>query len=129
VEDLYADDLAFRVFSRSDAFPPEQAFDFFLGWINDKSASSRNSKAVWLNIGIMLNNCFALSNMIRHNVPDVKGQAENKVQRFLSRADARMRKEFTYFKDFMTNMKEDVTEKEFEENLKNYLMKTAELAD
>ena len=91
LQDLYADDVAFRVFNRSEAFPPDQAFDFFLSWINDTPGASRNVKAVWLNVGIMLNNCFALSNMIRHHVPDVNNRAENRVQKFLSHANERMR--------------------------------------
>jgi hypothetical protein len=128
VQDLYADDVAFQVFDRSETFPPDQAFDFFLSWMNDEPAASRNVKAVWLNIGMMLNNCFALSNMIRHRVPDVNNQAENRVQKFLSLATERVREEFAYFKSFMTDLKENVTEKEFEENLTNYLIRITELA-
>jgi hypothetical protein len=129
IQDLYADDVAFRVFSRSGIFPPDQVFKFFLEWINDKPVRLRSARSVWLNIGIMLDNCFALSNMIRHNVPDVNNQAENKALRFLSRTDERMRKEFTYFKDFTTNLKENITEKEFERNLTDYLAKIIDLAE
>jgi hypothetical protein len=128
VQDLYADDVTFRVFSRSRTFPPDQAFSFFLDWINDKPVDSKSAKTVWLNIGIMLDNCFALSNMIRHSVPDINHEAENKAQRFLSQTDERMEKEFAYFKDFMTNLKENVKEREFEKNLTDYLMKIIELA-
>jgi hypothetical protein len=128
IQDLYADDLAFRVFSQSGAFPPDQAFSFFTDWINDKPAGSRSTRDAWLNIGIMLDNCFALSNMIRHNVPDVNNQAENKAEKFLAQTNERMKEEFTYFKDFMTNLRENITEKEFEEELTDYLMKIIRLA-
>ena len=128
IQDLYADDLAFRVFSQNEAFPPERALSFFLDWINDKPVNSKGARALWLNIGIMLDNCFALSNMIRHNVPDINNQAENKVEKFLSQTNERLKEEFTYFKDFMTNLKENITEKEFEEDLTAYLMKIIELA-
>jgi hypothetical protein len=127
VQDLYADDVAFQVFSQSGAFPPDRAFSFFLDWINDKPLGSKSAKAVWLNIGIMLDNCFALSSMIRHNVPDVNNQAENKVQKFLTQTNERMKKEFPYFKDFMTNLKENITEKEFEKNLTDYLIRIVKL--
>jgi hypothetical protein len=40
-----------------------------------------------------------------------------------------MRKEFTYFKDFTTNLKENITEKEFERNLTDYLAKIIDLAE
>jgi hypothetical protein len=128
IQDLYADDVAFRAFSQSGAFPPDQAFNFFLDWINDKPIDPKSAKTVWLNVGIMLDNCFALSNIIRHNVLDVNNQAENKVQEFLSQTDERMKKEFAYLREFMTNLKENVTEKEFEKNLTNYLTKITELA-
>lgn len=128
IQDLYADDVAFRVFSQSGAFPPDQALSFFLDWINDKPVDSKSARAVWLNIGIMLDNCFALSNMIRHNVPDISNQAENKVQKFLSQTSERMKEEFACFKDFMTDLKENITEKEFEKKT-NYLIKVAELAN
>jgi len=32
-----------------------------------------------------------------------------------------MKKEFMYFKNFMINLKEDITEKEFEKDLTDYL--------
>jgi hypothetical protein len=127
VQDLYADDVAFRVFSQSGMFPPDQAFSFFLDWINDKPLDSKSARAVWLNIGIMLDNCFALSSMIRHNVPDIGNQAENKAQKFLTQTNERIKKEFVYLKDFMTNLKESITEKEFEKSLTDYLIRIVEL--
>jgi hypothetical protein len=129
VQDLYADDVAFRAFGRSGVFSLGQAFDFFLSWINDEPVDSRNARAVWQNIGILLNNCFALSNMMRHGVPDVNNQAENKVQEFLSQTDERIKEGFEYFKDFMIHLKENITEREFERELTDYLMKITELAD
>jgi hypothetical protein len=129
IQDVYADDVAFRVFSQSGKFPVDQAFKFFLNWIKDKPLDSKNAKTVWTNIGIMLDNCFAVSNMIRHDVPDVDGQAQNKVQEFLFQIDERMKEEFAYFKNFMVNLKEDITEKKFEENLTDYLMRITKLAN
>jgi hypothetical protein len=129
VQDLYADDVAFRAFSLSGSFTLDEAFNFFLSWISDKPVDLRSVKSVWLNIGMLLNNCFALSNMMRHGVPDVNGQAENKAQKFLSHTNSRMKEGFAYLKDFMTNTKENPTEKEFEENLTHYLMKIVELAN
>jgi hypothetical protein len=110
-------------------FPPDQAFSFFLDWINDKPVDLKSARAVWLNIGIMLDNCFALSNMIRHNVPDINNQAENKAQKFLSQTDEQTRKEFAYFRDFMTSLKENITEREFEKNLTDYLLRITKLAE
>lgn len=129
IQDLYADDIAFKVFARSETFALEQVFNFFLDWISDSPSFSENAKTMWQNIGTMLNNCFVLSNMIRHNMPDNDHQAEDKVQRFLSKADDQMKEAFSYFKDFMTNLKENITPQEFEEKLTDYLTKIVNLAN
>ena len=71
---------------------------------------------------------LALSNMTRHNIPDPDNQAENKTRKFLSQTNEQTKHEFEHFKNFMTNLKENTTEKEFEENLTNYLTRIMELA-
>ena len=127
IQDLYADDISFKVFVKSNVFTPEQAFDFFLDWINESPITSRTAKAKWLNIGIMLNNCFAISNLTRHNIKDIDNQAENKAQKFLSQINASMKKEFTYFRNFMTNLKENPAETQFNKDLTEYLTRTVKL--
>jgi hypothetical protein len=129
VQDLYADDISFKVFSHSNLFPPNQASAFFLNWINDQPSRAKGAKTVWLNIGTMLDNCFALSNMIRHNVPDPNHEAENKVQKFLSQTNKKMNETFSYIKNFMINLKENVPEKEFAKNFTEYLTKIVDLAE
>ncbi len=121
VQDLYADDLAFQVFRKGGAFTPEQAHSFFLEWINDTPLEEKSSKDRWQNVGIMLNNCFAVSNLARHKIPDIDNQVENAVKRFLSKVDGRMRSEFPYFRNFMTNLTEDIMREQFEKDLTEYL--------
>jgi hypothetical protein len=126
---LYADDVAFRAFIQLGALRADEIFEFFLDWISDKPVRSRSAKTVWLNVELMLNNCFAVSNMIRHGTPDIGNQAENKIQRFLSQTNERMKEAFTYFKGFMTNLEENITEKEFEQSLTKYLIRVVALAN
>lgn len=128
IQDLYADDIAFKVFQKSGGFTPEQAFEFFLDWINDTAITPKTKKDKWLNIDIMLNNCFAISNLTRHKIKDIDNQAENKVQKFLSQVDASMKKEFSHFRNFMANLKENPTETQFKKDLTEYLTITTELA-
>jgi hypothetical protein len=128
VQDLYADDVAFRVFSRNEAFQDGQVFDFFLSWISEKPLDEETPKNVWMNVGIMLNNCFVLSNMVRHGLPDVDDRAANKVQKFLSQKNDRMNREFWHFKDFMVGLKDDPGTEEFEKNLTEYLERVIKLA-
>jgi hypothetical protein len=128
VQDLYADDVAFQVFSRNEAFRNGQVFDFFLSWINEKPLDEETPKNVWLNVDIMLNNCFVLSNMMRHGLPDVEDRAANKVQKFLSQTNDRMKGEFWHFKDFMVGLKDDPNTEEFEKSLTDYLERVIKLA-
>lgn len=129
IQDLYADDVAFKVFSQSMRFSLDQLFNFFLSWINDRLMDSGSPKTTWLNIGIMLNSCFALSNIARHNVPDINNQAGNRVQKLLSQTNKRMREVFGYLRSFVTNLKENITEKKFEEGLTKYLIRIIELVN
>lgn len=128
VQDLHADDVAFKVFSHNEAFRNQQVFDFFLNWINDKPLDEETPKNVWLNVSIMLNNCFVLSNMIRHGLPDVEERAANKVQKFLSQTNDRMNGGFRYFRDYMVGLKDDPSREEFEKSLTDYLERVTKLA-
>jgi hypothetical protein len=76
----------------------------------------------------MLNNCFAVCNLTRHKISDIGNQVENAVQRFLSKVDGQMRIEFTYFRSFMTNLKEDITREQLEKDLADYLTRITLLA-
>ncbi len=127
VQDLYADDLSFEVFQKSSVFGVKQAFEFFLDWISDAPIESKSSKAKWQNAEIMLNNCFAISNLTRHHMPDINGQAENKIQVFLSKADPTMQKAFLWFRTFMTNLKDAPSDDQFEKDVTEYLKKAIEL--
>jgi len=128
IQDLYADDISFKVFEKSGTFTPEQAFEFFLDWINDVAITPKTKKDKWLNIGIMLNNSFAISNLTRHKIKDINNRADNKVQKYLSQVNASMKNEFRYFRNLMANLKEDPTETQFKKDLIEYLTKTIELA-
>src|SRR3989304_6619316 len=128
IQDLYADDLAFQVFKKGGAFTPEQAHGFFLEWIDNTQLEEESSKDRWQNVGIMLNNCFAISNLARHKIPDIDNQAEKAIQKFLSQVEDRAKNEFPFFRDLMTNLREDTTKEQFEKDLMEYLTRIAKLA-
>ena len=83
---------------------------------------------MWLNVGIMLNNCFVLSNMIRHGFSDAEERAADKVQKFMSQTNDRMNREFRYFRDYMIGLKDDPGKEEFEKSLTDYLERVINLA-
>jgi len=128
IQDLYADDISFQVFRKSHAFTEEQAHAFFLDWIDDTPAGGRSIRTRWINIDVMLNNCFAFSNLTRHGVRDIDGKVQKAVEAFLSQTDEAISQASPYFKEFMTNLKEDVSEPQFEKDLTEYLNKIVKLA-
>ena len=128
IQDLYADDISFQVFRKSQVFTEEQAHAFFFDWINEEAVEGKSIKARWANVETMLNNCFAFSNMTRHKIRDREGKAQKAVETFLSQTDKAISEAFPYFKEFMINLKEDVTEQQFEKDLTEYLKTIVKLA-
>lgn len=129
LEDLYADDVAFRVFGKSRIFPVDTAGKFFLSWLApDPVATGSATRDRWINASIMLRNSFALSNMARHGVPDIGNQARHLNERFLSRLPVDASKSYEFFHRLMVGLKENVTREEFRKLLAEYLERFVELA-
>jgi hypothetical protein len=123
VQDLYADDITMKILSGDNGlFDPEQLEGFFVEWIKEEPVKTGvNRRDRWVNAAIMLNNSFALSNMQRHNISDENQRAKSKSKVFLSRISSNAAKEFPYFNDFMVGLREQVTDSEFEKQMKEYL--------
>jgi len=133
IQDLYADDIAFKVFAahHSVALRLEQLGKFFLGWIKeDPSRSGARRRDQWVNASILLNNSFAVSNMERHKMTD--GQIEKAKlsnDRFLNRIKPSAAMRFSYFNRFMVGLKEDISEAEFRERMREYLRNFLDIVD
>ncbi len=122
IEDLYADDLAFKVFENSNIFPVEEVSRFFLSWLSPEPVMSGIAKRDrWVNMAIMLRNSFALSNMSRHGIPDIEQRARRINEKLLSAIPADMSKSFEYFHRVMVGLRQNVTESEFRTILGDYL--------
>ena len=67
IQDIYADDLAFLVFS-NDGDGDRRAYRFFASWI-DGNAQGRG-KNRWKNVGLAVSNGFAIGNLVRHALVD-----------------------------------------------------------
>ncbi|TLN07182.1 hypothetical protein FDZ71_10825 [bacterium] len=125
VQDLYADDVAIKALAGHErtGFRFEQLGEFFLGWIKEEPANSgAHRRDRWINTSILLNNSFAISNMERHEIAEeqiIKAKTSN--QRFLNRIKPGAAIRFGYFNEFMVNLKEDISEVEFREQMKEYL--------
>jgi len=123
VQDLYADDITMKILATDNGlFDPKQLEGFFIEWIKKEPVKTDvNKRDRWANAAIMLSNSFALSNMQRQNINDHDRRAKLKSDAFLSRISREAAKEFSYFNDFMVGLKDQVTEAEFQQEMKEYL--------
>lgn len=130
LEDLYADDVAFKVFGKNNIFPVEDGSRFFLSWLSPEPVVSGEARRDrWINMSLMLRNSFAMSNMARHGIPDTGNKAKRLNERFLSGLPANASRSFEYFLGLMTNLKKNVTEKEMRTLLADYLERFVLLAE
>lgn len=127
LEDLYSDDIFFKIFESKLA--SENTNKFFLGWIHQPIKEVRTRKDSWTNASYLLSTAFAEANLYRHNVKDVGGLVEKSVAEFLSQLDKKMSIKYKFFKNFMINLPEKVTEKEYEKLLIKYLTEFTKLAN
>jgi hypothetical protein len=133
IQDLYADDIAFKVLAghRDTGLRWEQLGEFFLGWIKETpSRSDSRRRDQWLNASMLLNNCFAVSNMERHKIAE--GQIEKarlSNAKFLKEIKPSAAMRFSYFNRTMVGLKEDISEDEFREQMSEYLRSFLDLVD
>lgn len=124
IQDLYADDIAVRVIQSNPQMraPLESLGEFFLGWIKDKPVKTNSKrKDSWLNAGILLNNCFAVSNIQRRGIKSYAEKAQALNGKFLMKISPGARANFAYFNRFMVTLSEEVTGNEFRQQLDDYL--------
>ena len=133
IQDLYADDIAIKILTANPSMRTglEQLGEFFLDWIRENPPRrALRPRDRWINASILLNNCFALSNMERHGMPESqieKGKAIN--DRFMKQIKPNAAKWFDDFNKFMTSLEEEVSESQFQEEMKNYLHGFLETVD
>jgi hypothetical protein len=124
VQDLYADDIAFQVFAKNQTSfgSLDQIGEFFLSWMRTEPAQSGNWRMkVWVDLSMMLNNAFIVSNLERHQIGRFEQQAIRANQVFLSKIDSHLAERSAYFAWFMTSLKEDISEKEIKQQLLEYM--------
>ena len=128
VQDIYADDIVFQVLDKTRIIGREQMQEFFLTWINEEPVPPCEMKERWKNVDILLTNCFAASNLKRHNVEDSEAKLERRIQSYLSKIDDTMKEQFAYFRGYMTGLEKEVDEEQFKEDLTVYLEHVTEAA-
>ncbi len=130
IQDLYADDIAVRVLKGSELFPMDQLVAFLQDWVKDEPVESDDARRDrWANAAIMAENARAIAQLARHGIEDSGGRAAAMNERFLARIFPAMSGQFEYFRNLMTNLKEDITEKDYRRLLTRYLKRFVEVAE
>ncbi len=121
LEDLYADDIAMKVYFQGGLGKIATIQEFLTDWVSDRIPDGDGAKAQWARASTMLNNCFALSDMERHQIADAGGAAGSKNEKFLSRLSSVASGRFDYFHKFMVGLPEEITEQGFKTKLREYV--------
>jgi hypothetical protein len=130
VQDLYADDIAMKIFRDGHLLPEEQLSNFLQGWVKDEPIKSNDpSKDRWINAAIMLNNARAIAQMKRHKIADLGGKALASNERLLAQLPKNASSQFQYFTNLMVNLKENITQEEYRMLLTDYLEKFLEITE
>ncbi len=130
IQDLYADDIAFRVLRTNRAPVLEQLPEFLQGMITDTLVATGDPvKDRWVNALIMTHNARAIAQMTRRRIGDVENRAEQANKRFLSRVSPNVAKNFDFFRDILGNLREDITDRDQTAFLAQYLNRFLEIAE
>ena len=130
IQDLYADDISFKVLRNTPIMTSNQMTRFLQDWVKDEPAKSRDPVMDgWINASIMTHNARAIAQMARHRVEDIDGRAEQANKRFLSQMSPLVSGHFEYFRNLLENLREDMTAEEYRKLLANYLRQFLEIAE
>ena len=85
IQDLYADDISFKVLRDTPILASDQMTSFLQDWVKDEPVrSSDATQDGRVNASVMTHNARAIAQMARHRVEDTGGLAERSNKRFLS---------------------------------------------
>jgi hypothetical protein len=130
IQDLYADDISFKVLRNTPLLASDQMTSFLQDWVKDEPVKSRDAVMDgWINASIMTHNARAIAQMARHRVEDIGGRADQANRRFLSQVSPRLAGRFEYFRKLLENLRDDLTAEEYRALLADYLRQFLEIAE
>jgi len=130
IQDLYADDISFKVLRNSPIIAADQMTRFLQDWVKDEPAKSHDGVMdSWINASMMTHNARAIAQMARHRVEDIGGLAEQANKSFLSQVSPSVAGRFEYFRNLLQNLREDMTAEEYRALLADYLHQFLEIAE
>jgi hypothetical protein len=130
IQDLYADDISFKILRDSPIMESDQMTRFLQDWVKDEPVETRDpAMDSWINASIMTHNARAIAQMARHRVEDIDGRAEQANKKFLSQITPRVAGRFEYFRNLLENLREDMTGEEYRKLLADYLSQFLDVAE
>ena len=130
IQDLYADDLFFKVLRKSPVISSHQMTEFLQSWVKDTPVMSGNpAQDRWTNTSLMAHNARAIAQMKRHQVDDVGGRAEKANQSFLNQVSPDIANEFDYFEETLVNLQEDISANNYRNLLVEYVDRFVGIAE
>ena len=130
IQDLYADDISFKVLRNSPIMESDQMTRFLQDWVKDEPAKTRDpTMDSWINASIMTHNARAIAQMARHKVEDIDDRAEQANKKFLSQVTPWVAGRFEYFRNLLENLREDMTGEEYRKLLADYLSQFLDVAE
>src|SRR3989442_15281473 len=130
IQDLYADDISFKVLRNSPIMESDQMTRFLQDWVKDEPAKTRDpTMDSWINASIMTHNERAIAQMARHRVEDIDDRAEQANKKFLSQVTQRVPVRLEYFRNLLENLREDMTAEEYRKLLADYLSQFLDVAE
>src|SRR5256884_2168204 len=130
IQDLYADDISFKVLRNSPILASDQMTKFLPDWVQDEPAKSRDAVMDnWTNASILTHNARAIAQMGRHRVKDTGSRAEQTNKTFLSQISPSVAGRFQYFRNLLQNLREEMTAEEYRALLADYLRQFLEIAE
>ncbi len=130
IQDLYADDISFKVLRNSPIMESDQMTRFLQDWVKDEPAKTRDpTMDSWINASIMTHNARAIAQMARHKVEDIDDRAEQANKKFLSQVTPRVAGRFEYFRNLLENLREDMTAEEYRKLLADYMSQFLDVAE
>ena len=130
IQDLYADDISFKVLRNTPIMKSDQMTRFLQDWVKDEPEKTRDPVMDgWINASITTHNARAIAQMARHRVDDTDGRAEEANKKFLSQVSPRLAGRFEYFRNLLENLREDITPAQYRKFLADYLDQFLEMAE
>ena len=122
IQDLYADDIAFKVIRKMPMIRSDQMTEFLQSWVKEDAVKSKDAASDgWTNASTMAHNARAIAQMARHKVEDKEGRAAQANQKFLAEVSPNIAKQFDYFRNTLENLQENMTAGQYRQLLAEYL--------